>query len=119
MEVFILYVIVFFMFILFLLYRNYVISHYLQVSIYGGPTKLSVTSNLSEMWGVDNAGTVYRWSNVSHSWGEITGMKLKEIHVSRSTGGYLQVMGVNTDDFGVMYDFLFIFLFIFLFFEQK
>lgn len=66
-----------------------------ETPLSSGPTKISSTAGLTEMWGVnETTGTVYRWNGAS--WGPVSGKVLKQIDVSYSLSGVLQVVGVDS-----------------------
>lgn len=58
------------------------------------PTKLSCTAGLEHVWGINGAGKVFKWNG--SSWEIIPGQLLKQIDVSLSISGDLQVVGVDT-----------------------
>jgi hypothetical protein len=60
-----------------------------------GPTKISTTAGLQHIWGVSATGAVYKWNQTTSSWSSIGGRSLKQINVSLSSSGALQVVGVD------------------------
>lgn len=85
-----------------LVYTNGLISEFNyggETPISSGPTKVSGTAGLAEKWGVDeNTGIVYRWDG--SSWAPVSGKLLKQIHVSYSSFGDVQVVGVDFSGLG-------------------
>jgi hypothetical protein len=60
-----------------------------------GPSQVSATAFLTQIWGVKvSSGTVYKWN--TSSWSSVSGKSLKQIHVSHSSTGTVQVVGVDS-----------------------
>lgn len=65
----------------------------IKVSTGGGPTKITSTAGLVNVFEIDGAGTVYQKNGIS--WVEIPGKKLKQVDVSLSSSNDVQLIGVD------------------------
>lgn len=81
-----------------------------QLSVWGGPTKVSATQGCAHIWGVDDDKNVFRWNSGSISWEQIYGAALIQVDVSLSASGDEQVYGVDAVGRGWKYAFFFFLL---------
>eukprot|EP00026_Physarum_polycephalum_P013365 Phypoly_transcript_13758.p1 GENE.Phypoly_transcript_13758~~Phypoly_transcript_13758.p1 ORF type:complete len:236 (+),score=37.04 Phypoly_transcript_13758:297-1004(+) len=74
-------------------------------SLPSGPTQLSSTAGLANIWGVDqSSGVVYQYNSATSSWSSVSGKTLAQVHVSLSSSGSLQVVGVDSAGAGWSYN---------------
>jgi hypothetical protein len=75
-----------------------------------GPTRVSSTAGLTQLWGVNAiTGTVYSYNTTTSTWDTVKGPSLQQIHVSVGAGGVNQVVGVDFTGSGWRYALLLIY----------